>query len=81
MKRLGKNKSWAINETNIFAAILDQRALVERAQKETMTARRARVKASSLKASAKVKEPPQISDSGSDDLLQTIKPYDVEVWE
>jgi putative transposase len=81
MKRLGKNKSWAINEANIFAAILDQRALVERAQKETMTARRARVKASSLKASAKVKEPLQISDSGSDDLLQTIKPYDVEVWE
>jgi hypothetical protein len=25
MKRLGKNKSWAINEANIFAAILDQR--------------------------------------------------------
>lgn len=81
IKRLGKNKSLAINEANIFAAILEQRALVDRAQSETMGARRARAKAGTLKPSAKAKDLPKISGAGSDDLIQTIKPYDVEVWE
>lgn len=81
LRQLGRSKNLAINEANIFAAILEQRALVERARKNITSVRRAREKATSRKAPASVNQNRPISDSESKAPLQKIKPYRVEVWE
>jgi putative transposase len=81
IKQLGRNKQLAINEANIFAAILEQRELVKRACKNTTSARRAREKVVIRKAPTSIRESHSISDPESQDLLQRIKPYKVEVWE
>ena len=79
VKQLKRTKQLAINETTIFAAILEQRELVKQACKNTTSARRAREKTGKL--STMIKEKGPISDSESQALLERIKPYKVEVWE
>jgi putative transposase len=73
VKQLKRTKQLAINETTIFAAILEQRELVKQACKNTTSARRAREKTGKL--STMIKEKGPISDSESQALLERIKPY------
>jgi putative transposase len=79
VKQLKRTKQLAINETTIFAAILEQRELIKQACKDTTSARRARERAGKL--STRIKEKGPISDSESHTLLERITPYKVEVWE
>jgi putative transposase len=79
VKQLKRTKQLAINETTIFAAILEQRELIKQACKNTTSARRARERAGKL--STRIKEKGAISDSESQALLERITPYKVEVWE
>jgi putative transposase len=79
VKQLKRTKQLAINETTIFAAILEQRELIKQACKDTTSARRARERAGKL--STRVKENEPISDSESQAMLERITPYKVEVWE
>ena len=79
VKQLKRTKQLAVNETAIFAAILEQRELIKRACKDTTSARRARERAGKL--STKIKEKAPIADSESQALLERITPYKVEVWE
>jgi len=79
VKQLKRTKQLAINETTIFAAILEQRELVKQACKSTRSARRAREKTGKLPTS--IEEHGPISDSQSRALLERITPYKVEVWE
>jgi putative transposase len=81
IKQLGRNKHLAINEANIFAAILEQRELVTRARKNTTSARRAREKVVARKTPTSIRGSRAISDTEPQELLQRIKPYKVEVWE
>ena len=81
VKQLRRTKQLAINEANIFSAILEQRELVRQACKNTASARRTREKTSAGKAPTKTRERETISDSETEALLQRIKPYKVEVWE
>ena len=80
-KRLGKNKGLAINEKTIFAAILDQRALVEKARKDTATARRSREKAKARKAMPCVGNLLPVVEDRSEEPAGSVEPYIVEVWE
>lgn len=80
-KRLGKNKGLAINEKTIFAAILDQRALVEKARKDTATARRSREKAKARKAMPRVGNLLPVVEDRSEEPAGSVEPYIVEVWE
>jgi hypothetical protein len=73
---LGKNKSILISERAIFAAILEQRALVEKARKDTSTARRNREKMNARKAVAqktKVKQP--IVEAQLEESPRPVEPY------
>ena len=79
VKQLKRTKQLAINETTIFAAVLEQRELIKQACKDTTSARRARERAGKL--STRIKEKGPISDSESKALLERITPYKVEVWE
>jgi putative transposase len=79
VKQLKRTKQLAINETTIFAAVLEQRELIKQACKDTTSARRARERAGKL--STRIKEKGPISDSESQALLERITPYKVEVWE
>ena len=81
MKRLGQNKNLAINEANIFAAILEQRAVVEGARKEAATARRDREKRASHKMFGTLSENSPRVDSCTDAQVESARPYSVEVWE
>jgi putative transposase len=81
IKQLRRTKQFAINETNIFAAISEQRELVKQACKNTTSARRAREKMMGVKLPTRIKENQAIDDSESRALLQRITPYKVEVWE
>jgi hypothetical protein len=79
---LGRNKSILINERAIFAAVLEQRALVEKARKDTPTARRSREKMNARKAvpqKTTVKQP--IVEAQSEQSPRPVEPYKVEVWE
>jgi putative transposase len=82
LKILGRNKSILINERTMFAAILEQRVLVEKARKDTSTARRNREKMNARKAVAQettVKQP--IVEAQLEESPRPVKPYKVEVWE
>jgi putative transposase len=82
LKILGRNKSILINERTMFAAILEQRALVEKARKDTSTARRNREKMNARKAVAQettVKQP--IVEAQLEESPRPVEPYKVEVWE
>ena len=80
-KRLSKNKGVAINEKAVFAAILDQRALVERARKDTATARRTREKVKARKTMPSVGILPPVVEVRSEESSRSVEPYVVEVWE
>jgi putative transposase len=82
LKMLGRNKSILINERAIFAAVLKQRALVEKARKDTSAARRSREKMNARKAvpqKTTVRQP--IVEAQSEESPRPVEPYKVEVWE
>jgi hypothetical protein len=81
LKRLKKKKGLAIDEKSVFAAILEQRALVEKARKETAVARRGREKMTGVKMPSRSSGRRTITQSLSEESLSPVEPYKVEVWE
>jgi putative transposase len=81
VKRLSKNKTVALNEKTIFAAILDQRALIDKARKDTAAARRGREKINALKESHRARDPKNVSAAAPAEAPASVEPYSVEVWE
>lgn len=81
VKQLKRTKHLAINETTIFAAILEQRELVRQACKNTTSARRSRETLTAAKSPTSIRENGPIPESESRALLEQITPYTVEVWE
>jgi putative transposase len=81
LKQLKKKKGHAINEEAVFAAILEQRAIVEKAQKDTIAARRKREKISGHKNSPSNSGRHASVDILPDEMPDSVEPYKVEVWE
>ncbi len=81
VKLLSKNKAVALNESTIFAAVLEQRALIEKASKDTAAARRGREKINALKERKRISEPKKLSAASSQEAPSSVEPYSVEVWE
>jgi hypothetical protein len=78
---LRKNKGILINEQTTFAAILKQRALVEKARKDTAAARRSREKMNARKILPTNTVNQLIAEAQSEEPLRPVEPYKVEVWE
>jgi putative transposase len=79
LKKLNSSKVSSVDENAIFAAIGEQRALVEMARKDSAAARRLRAK-----SSARQKPSPTRIAAASDDegeMSMPVEPYSVEVWE
>jgi putative transposase len=81
LKRLKKKKGLAIDEKTVFAAILEQRALVEKARKDTAAARRGREKINGVKTPSRSSGRRTMTQSLSEESLSPVEPYKVEVWE
>jgi hypothetical protein len=81
LKQLKKKKGHPLNEEAVFAAILEQRAIVEKAQKDTIAARRKREKISGHKNSPSNSGRHASVDILPDEMPDSIEPYKVEVWE
>lgn len=82
LRILGRKKNILISEQTIFAAVLEQRALVEKARKDISAARRSREKMNARKAvfqEAKVKQ--SLVEAQQEESPQSVEPYKVEVWE
>ena len=81
LKRLKRTKESAINERTIFGAIIEQRALVEKAGKDTAAARRHREKTNSYKKLSKENRLRSITEPLGEEPANLVVPYTVEVWE
>jgi putative transposase len=81
LKMLRKNKGILINEQTTFAAILKQRALVEKARKDTAAARRSREKMSVRKTFPTTTVDRPVAEAQPEEPPRPVEPYKVEVWE
>lgn len=81
VKILSKKRAVALNEKTIFAAVLDQRVLVEKARNDTAAARRGREKINAFKESHGARNAKKVSAAAPEEAALSVEPYSVEVWE
>jgi putative transposase len=81
VKILSKKRAVALNEKTIFAAVLDQRVLVEKARNDTAAARRGREKINAFKESHGARNAKKVSAAAPEEAPLSVEPYSVEVWE
>jgi putative transposase len=74
-----KSKKLSVDENAIFAAIDVQRAIVEKASKESAAARRLRARSSAVQRSQT--NPSLMTTDISDETPVSVEPYPVEIWE
>jgi putative transposase len=81
VKRLKAEGHNTVPEKQFFAAVDKQRSIVDKASKDTASARREREKRKVLKASASERVAIVPAEASADTEVVAVKPYKVEVWE
>jgi putative transposase len=81
VKILRKNGAAALSENTIFAAVLNQRVLVEKARNDTAAARRGRAKIKAFKDFVGTRNVKKAPAAVPEEATLSVEPYSVEVWE